>query len=409
MRLENFEIAKSINFIFCSHPLNKKNVDENYMEEYQATGLDHACALFSYEDLVNGKLSLYGEDIEGLTIYRGWMMPAHMYELFYNLLLGKGIQLINSPKEYAKYHLLPGWYSDFEGATPFSIWNESRDIRAALELTEGLEGAFVVKDYVKSRKHEWHDACFIKDISDKEDTFRVINNFINRQGSNLEGGIVLRKFESLKSIGYHKDSGMPISEEYRVFVFKGEILISDNYWSENEEVNISEDEYIWIESISGKIESNFVTIDVARKTDGKLIIMEMGDGQVSGLQQIDAYEFYGAFQNQGKGNIYSIEYVKETINELIKMGIEPEVTLCFRGNESEYMIIGYADHVSFQRCGYYDGSGEIEYKTLDELFKSELIDGICPERDWNKVIDIYSPDYFTDFEFKKDYKPVIKL
>ena len=409
MRLENFEIAKSINFIFCSHPLNKKNVDENYMEEYQATGLDHACALFSYEDLVNGKLSLYGEDIEGLTIYRGWMMPAHMYELFYNLLLGKGIQLINSPKEYAKYHLLPGWYSDFEGATPFSIWNESRDIRAALELTEGLEGAFVVKDYVKSRKHEWHDACFIKDISDKEDTFRVINNFINRQGSNLEGGVVLRKFESLKSMGRHKDSGMPISEEYRVFVFKGEILISDNYWSDNEEVNISEDEYIWIESISGKIESNFVTIDLARKTDGKLIIMEMGDGQVSGLQQIDAYEFYRAFQNQGKGNIYSIDYVKEVINELVKMGFEPELSLCFRGNESEYMIIVYADHVSFQRCGYYDGSGEIEYKTLDELFEADIIDGICLKRDWNKIVDILCSPSMIDFEFKKDkYKKMIE-
>ena len=221
MREENFEIAKSINFIFCSHPLNKKSVDEDYMEEYQATGLNHSCALFSYEDLEVGKLSLYGEDIKGLSIYRGWMMPAHMYELFYNLLLGKGIQLINSPKEYAKYHLLPGWYSDFEGFTPFSVWNESRDIEDALELAEGLEGAFVVKDYVKSRKHEWHDACFIKDISDREETFRVINNFIYRQGDNLEGGVVLRKFASLKSIGRHKDSGMPISEEYRIFVFKG--------------------------------------------------------------------------------------------------------------------------------------------------------------------------------------------
>ena len=300
MREENIEIAKSINFIFCSHPLNKKSVDEDYLEEYQATGLDHACTLFSFEDLENGKLSLYGEDIEGLTIYRGWMMPPHMYENFYNLLLEKGIQLINSPKEYAKYHLLPGWYSDFEGLTPFSVWNESRDIGDALELIERLDGAFVVKDYVKSRKHEWYDACFIKDISDRKETFRVINNFLNRQGDSLEGGVVLRKYENLKSIGNYKDSGMPISEEYRIFVFKGEILISDNYWNENEEVNISEDEYMWIESIASRIESSFVTIDLARKTDGSLIIMEMGDGQVSGLQQIDTYEFYRAFQNQGK-------------------------------------------------------------------------------------------------------------
>ena len=300
MREENFEIAKSINFIFCSHPLNKKSVDEDYMEEYQAAVLNHSCALFSYEDLEVGKLSLYGEDIKGLTIYRGWMMSLNMYENFYKLLFERGIQLINTPKEYAKYHLLPGWYKDFESSTPFSIWSESKNIEDALKLTDGLEGAFIIKDYVKSRKHEWYDACFIKDIRDKENTERVINNFINRQGSNLEGGVVLRKFESLKSIGNHKDSGMPISEEYRIFVFKGEILIADNYWNDSGELNITEDEYTLIESIISKIESSFITIDFARKNDGNLIIMEMGDGQVSGLQQMDEYEFYGAFQNQGK-------------------------------------------------------------------------------------------------------------
>lgn len=300
MRKENLETAKNLNFIFCSHPLNKKSVDENYMEEYQAAGLSHSCALFSYEDLEVGKLSLYGEDIKGLTIYRGWMMSPNMYENFYNLLLERGIQLINTPKEYAKYHLLPGWYKDFERFTPFSIWSESKNIEDALKLTDGLGGAFIIKDYVKSRKHEWYDACFIKDIRDKENTEKIINNFINRQDSNLEGGVVLRKFESLKSIGNHKDSGMPISEEYRIFVFKGEILIADNYWNDGGEVNITEDEYTLIESIISKIESSFITIDLARKTDGNLIIMEMGDGQVSGLQQMDTYEFYGAFQNQGK-------------------------------------------------------------------------------------------------------------
>ena len=300
MRKENLETAKNLNFIFCSHPLNKKSVDEDYMEEYQAAGLNHSCALFSYEDLEVGKLSLYGEDIKGLTIYRGWMMSPNMYENFYNLLLERGIQLINTPKEYAKYHLLPGWYKDFESSTPFSIWSESKNIEDALRLTDGLEGAFIIKDYVKSRKHEWYDACFIKDIRDKENTERVINNFINRQSSNLEGGVVLRKFESLKSIGNHKDSGMPISEEYRIFVFKGEILIADNYWNDSGELNITVDEYTLIESIISEIESSFITIDLARKTDGNLIIMEMGDGQVSGLQQMDEYEFYGAFQNQRK-------------------------------------------------------------------------------------------------------------
>ena len=48
----------------------------------------------------------------------------------------------------------------------------------------------------------------------------------------------------------------------------------------------------------GRIRSNFVTIDVARKEDGTLIIMEFGDGQVSGLQQVDASDFYRVFDER---------------------------------------------------------------------------------------------------------------
>ena len=72
-----------INFIFCNHPLYLRKVDEDYEEEYQEAGLEHPCALFSYEDLEDGKLSLYGEEISGLTVYRGWMMKPEMYRDFY--------------------------------------------------------------------------------------------------------------------------------------------------------------------------------------------------------------------------------------------------------------------------------------------------------------------------------------
>lgn len=50
---------------------------------YQAVGLEHHCALFSYENLENGTLSLYGDTISGLTIYRGWMMKPDMYRKFF--------------------------------------------------------------------------------------------------------------------------------------------------------------------------------------------------------------------------------------------------------------------------------------------------------------------------------------
>lgn len=78
--------------------------------------------LFSYEDLERGVLSLSGPEIQGMAIYRGWMMKPDMYRLFYEKLKEKGIILINSPEEYNRYHMLPGWYNDFKEYTAKSVW-----------------------------------------------------------------------------------------------------------------------------------------------------------------------------------------------------------------------------------------------------------------------------------------------
>lgn len=286
---------QAVNFLFCNHPLYQRKADEDYEEEYQAAGLDHPCALFSYEDLERGKLSLYGDRISGLTIYRGWMMKPEMYAAFYSLLEEKGIVLINTPKEYEKYHTLPGWYSDFAEETAESVWESEGKPEHALSMAKSLAGPYIVKDYVKSRKHEWYDACFIQDIADRENAEKIIRNFIARQGDSLVGGIVLRRFEALKRTGFHERSGMPLSEEYRAFLYAGRIMMIDNYWAENGEGKISAEEKLWIESIANRVKSNFATVDIARKEDGSLIIMELGDGQVSGLQQIKAEDFYEAF------------------------------------------------------------------------------------------------------------------
>ena len=102
-----------INFLFCNHPLYKDRVDEDYESEYQIANQKYNCALFSYEDLEQRRLSMYGQEIKGLTIYRGWMMKSEMYRTFYSLLEERGIILINSPEEYERYHYIPGWYDDF--------------------------------------------------------------------------------------------------------------------------------------------------------------------------------------------------------------------------------------------------------------------------------------------------------
>ena len=69
-------------------------------------------------------------------------------------------------------------------------------------------------------------------------------------------------------------------------------------YRENQKISFSSEEYRWIEASVKKLKSNFVTMDLARCEDGRLIIMELGDGQVSGLQQIKPAHFYKALKTE---------------------------------------------------------------------------------------------------------------
>lgn len=64
---------------------------------------------------------------------------------------------------------------------------------------------------------------------------------------------------------------------------------------------------------------------------------------------------------------------------------EPEFEICFVNQKKTYMIIKYDDHVSFQRCGVDDGSGEYDYSSLEELYQIESVNGICLRDKWDTI------------------------
>jgi len=284
-----------VNFLFCSDPLCPHKVDGIYREEFLSASQNYNCTYFSYEDLLEDRLTFYGKKISGLTIYRGWMMKPAMYRRFYQLLAKQQIYLINTTKEYENYHLLPNWYTTVASFTAETVWTQTAEIDELLNLSRKLSEKYILKDYVKSRKQEWYDACFIENIKDERVVKKIGNNFKERQGTEMVGGFVLRKFVDLIKNGYHPQSQSPIYEEYRVFVYAGHIMTIDNYWRQTQSSKLTSDEINWVKQIATQITSNFTTIDLARKTDGTLMIMELGDGQVSGLQQLTATEFYQGF------------------------------------------------------------------------------------------------------------------
>lgn len=76
----------------------------------------------------------------------------------------------------------------------------------------------------------------------------------------------------------------------------------------------------------------------------------------------------------------------------------PGFYINFKGIETEYIIIKYADNVQFGRCDTEDATAAY-YATLDELLNADQVDGINLMRDWAKIERIYPEGYGTFEEF----------
>ena len=70
----------------------------------------------------------------------------------------------------------------------------------------------MLKDFVKSRKHEWAEACFIPSASDRASVERVVRRFLELQDDDLSEGLVFREFVEFEPLGRHPKSGMPLDQ-----------------------------------------------------------------------------------------------------------------------------------------------------------------------------------------------------
>jgi hypothetical protein len=294
-------ILNEMRVIFCDNLMDRK-VDPDFEEEYKsAIGQGFQVGLISFEDLndlnIQKSISRIKEQEElELAIYRGWMIQPDKNELLYEGLIKKKVKLINNPEEYKTCHYLPSSYEYIKGSTPETNWTDVKgdvDFEKVFELTGSFnDDAIIVKDYVKSQKHNWAEACFIPKASDRDSVKKIVSRFVELQGSDLNVGLVFRKFEDLEFLTNHSKSKMPLTKEFRLFFLNGQIIQIFNYWDEGDYGDTKPD-LKEFETIGKKVNSNFFTMDIAKKKNGDWIIMELGDGQVSGLpDSADKSNFY---------------------------------------------------------------------------------------------------------------------
>jgi hypothetical protein len=278
--------------LFCADPLAPTQVDPDYQAEATAAReAGFGVVLCDFERLVQagnvaGALRRVPPTVHPtLLLYRGWMLTTERYTALSAGLRARGYQPITTPDAYRIAHELPSAYPFIATQTAATVWLPRAGGLALDQIMAALppfgDQPVIVKDYVKSRKHEWFDACFIPAATDRPAVARVVGNFLTRQGTDLVGGLVFRAYQPFRQIGVHPQSGLPLFEEYRILVLDGEPLLVAPYW-ETAAAPDTPDLPSFADVIA-TIPNRFFTLDVARHADGTWQIVEVGDGQVAGL------------------------------------------------------------------------------------------------------------------------------
>lgn len=199
--------------LYPAEPFAGRTIDGVYVsEQTEAERCGFQTALLDVEALLKGELKRtlrFLPAAGGQLLYRGWMLRSEIYGQLYAALQERGWTPLHSPQGYRELHHLPPQFSRLEAVSPRTAWlaGEPAETLSRAEIKAALahfgSNPLIVKDYVKSRKHEWESACFIPDAANTAQALQVIETFLGRQGSELQGGLVLRAFETFRPLGLH--------------------------------------------------------------------------------------------------------------------------------------------------------------------------------------------------------------
>ncbi len=157
------------------------------------------------------------------------------------------------------------------------------------DIKQHFKDYFIMKDNVKSVK----GTDFPEKISvniDMDELTKLSEKFKEHRGPLYTGEIILKQYVPLKRYANS-------TNEWRVFYFLDRILTVSKNSNQPDIAPCVPDELI-NNKILMNMHSMFYTVDFAETEDGKWIVIETGDGQVSGLcPNQNILEFYTKIQN----------------------------------------------------------------------------------------------------------------
>lgn len=199
---------------------------------------------------------------------------------------------INTNRQHNYVANMDHWYTDLEGLTP-KTWFSLDQIPE--------EGPFFLKGSTNSRKHQWKTHCFAANKKEAGEVYwrLTTDGLIGTQQ------IVIREFVPLNTLMTGLN-GLPISEEYRFFVLDNKVIASGFYWSSHVDQLLKHyDPAVvprgFLDEVIARVDGQcrFWVVDVARTASGDWIVVELNDGQQSGLSTVNPVELYTALDSLG--------------------------------------------------------------------------------------------------------------
>ena len=202
-----------------------------------------------------------------------------------------GGKLINSFREYQFAADLREWYSRLLQRFTPKTWFRFEDVPR-----DG--GPFVLKGSTNSRKFLWKTHMYAENF----EAAVQVHSRLMQYSLIGDQDIVIRQYEPLVTLT-HDPQGLPITQEYRFFVYKGEILSGGYYWSLFPEVpaEISDPSVVprdFLADVVNRVKDDisFFAFDVAKTVNGGWLVIEINEGQMSGLSENDPNVLYSKLQ-----------------------------------------------------------------------------------------------------------------
>ncbi len=275
-----------MNVVFCQDPLQPHLVDAAYRAEAHAFAQQGFSIALVDHDLIEAQD--WGRALKhlppGTGLYRGWMLSAPRYAHLHEQMQARGLELLQTPHMYALCHHMPQQYPFFQDVMPKTI-----DIPIQADLARALSpfgsAPIVVKDWVKSQSGYWEEACYIPNAQDTPHAQAVVDRFLALQGSSFCGGLVFRAYHPLQRV-----QGQVV--EWRSFFFQGRFL---GVWPRGPFE--TPPPLAQMLTLGARVPATFFSLDMVLTEAGDWMLIEIGDGGVSGVPPGAMAEFVASFSS----------------------------------------------------------------------------------------------------------------